>query len=47
MRGVVMAAACGKVASATIAQPVLDGFRDALYAGPHAVQTVPPHFGRC
>ncbi|MCC7387585.1 MAG: hypothetical protein IT431_02325 [Phycisphaerales bacterium] len=45
MRGIVMAAACGTVASATIAQPVLDGFRDALYAGPQSVQTVQTQFG--
>ncbi len=46
MRVVLMAiAAGGVVSSAAIAAPTLDGFRDAAYGAPKAVQTVQTGFG--
>ena len=45
MRELLMAAACGTAATMATAQPVLDGFRDALYGGPSSVQTVQTQFG--
>src|SRR5690606_3226275 len=45
MRICVMAAACGAMSSAAMAQPVLDGVRDAVYGSPRAVQTVETGFG--
>jgi uncharacterized protein (TIGR03382 family) len=40
-----MAIACGAIASAAVAAPVLDGMRDVAYGGPRAVQTVQTQFG--
>ncbi len=45
MRFSLMAAACGAMSSAAVAQPVLDGTRDALYGSPRSLQTVQTGFG--
>lgn len=45
MRSFLMAAACGAMSSAALAQPVLDGARDAVYGTPRAIQTVQTGFG--
>lgn len=45
MRGILMLATCGTVASIAAAGPVLDGFRDALYGNAVSVQTVQTQFG--
>lgn len=45
MRTALTAATCGLMCSAALAQPTLDGVRDAIYGGPRAVQTVQTAFG--
>lgn len=45
MRGLLVAAACGAAASVAMADPVLDGFRDAIYGPARSVQTVQTGFG--